>query len=162
MTKIALFPGSFDPLTNGHLDTIERAAKLFDQLVIAVATNTSKKALFSATEKKDLIQQAVSHIANVTVIEHTSGLTIDLAKKIGADAMIRGLRNLQDFEYETNIAAMNKTQDKEIETVFLMAAEKHRFLSSSLIKEVAFFGGDISELVPYHVNAAVKSKYTGD
>ncbi|MEG0748902.1 MAG: pantetheine-phosphate adenylyltransferase [Carnobacterium sp.] len=159
MSKVALFPGSFDPFTNGHVDTVERAAKVFDRVVIAVATNTSKKSLFNTGEKIELIQQAVAHIGNVEVMEHSGGLTISLAQQIGADAMIRGLRNIQDFEYEMNIAAMNKLQDAEIETVILMASEKYRFLSSSLIKEVASFGGDISELVPANVNHAVKEKY---
>ncbi|WP_034550580.1 pantetheine-phosphate adenylyltransferase [Carnobacterium funditum] len=160
MIKKALFPGSFDPLTNGHIDTIERSAKLADYLFIAVATNTSKKNLFDADEKIELIQLATRHLENVSVIEHTNGLTVDLAKKVGASTLIRGLRNAEDFEYEMNIAAMNKTQNPEIETIILMASQQHRFLSSSLIKEVAFFGGDVSNLVPTDVNIAIKKKYS--
>lgn len=159
MTKIALFPGSFDPFTNGHLDTVERTSKLFDQVVIAVATNTSKNALFSLEEKMTFIKKSVEHIENVRVTEHSGGLTVELAKKIGAVTLVRGLRNNADFEYESTIATMNKIQHKDIETVFIMSNEKYRFLSSSLIKEVAMFGGDVSSLVPDVVNKAIKKKY---
>ena len=160
MIEKALFPGSFDPLTNGHLDTIERSAKLVEHLFVAVATNTSKKNLFNVKEKIELIQLATEHLKNVSVIEHTDGLTVDLAKKVKANTLIRGLRNAEDFEYEMNIAAMNKIQNPGIETIILMASQQHRFLSSSLIKEVSFFGGDISELVPFNVNEAIKEKYS--
>lgn len=160
MIKKALFPGSFDPLTNGHLNTIERSAKLFDHVFVAVATNTAKKNLFNVNEKIELIQLAINHLDNVSVIEHTDGLTVDLAKKVGADVLIRGLRNAEDFEYEMNIAAMNKIQNPDIETIILMASQEHRFLSSSLIKEVSFFGGDISKLVPQDVDRAIREKYS--
>ncbi len=160
MSKKALFPGSFDPLTNGHVDTIQRAAKLFDEVIIAVLTNTSKVSLFNSNEKIDLIEKSLQHIENVQVISHVGGLTIDLAKDLEITAMIRGMRNTLDFEYETNIALMNKQLNEEIETVILLADEKYRFLSSSLIKEVARFGGDISAFVPKVVNEAIKEKYT--
>lgn len=159
MSKKALFPGSFDPLTNGHVDTIQRAAKLFDEVIIAVLTNTSKVSLFNSNEKIDLIEKSLQHIENVQVISHVGGLTIDLAKDLEIIAMIRGMRNTLDFEYETNIALMNKQLNEEIETVILLADEKYRFLSSSLIKEVARFGGDISAFVPKVVNEAIKEKY---
>ncbi|MFS7400425.1 pantetheine-phosphate adenylyltransferase [Carnobacterium maltaromaticum] len=159
MSKKALFPGSFDPLTNGHVDTIQRAAKLFDEVIIAVLTNTSKVSLFNSNEKIDLIEKSLQHIENVHVISHVGGLTIDLAKDLEITAMIRGMRNTLDFEYETNIALMNKQLNEEIETVILLADEKYRFLSSSLIKEVARFGGDISAFVPKVVNEAIKEKY---
>lgn len=159
MSKKALFPGSFDPLTNGHVDTIQRAAKLFDEVIIAVLTNTSKVSLFNSNEKIDLIEKSLQHIENVRVISHVGGLTIDLAKDLEITAMIRGMRNTLDFEYETNIALMNKQLNEEIETVILLADEKYRFLSSSLIKEVARFGGDISAFVPKVVNEAIKEKY---
>jgi pantetheine-phosphate adenylyltransferase len=160
MIEKALFPGSFDPLTNGHLNTIERSAKLTDHLFVAVATNTSKKNLFNISEKIELIQLATKQLDNVSIIEHTEGLTVDLARKVGANVLIRGLRNAEDFEYEMNIAAINKTQNPEIETIILMASQEHRFLSSSLIKEVSFFGGDVSKLVPSAVNKAIKEKYS--
>lgn len=159
MSKKALIPGSFDPLTNGHVDTIQRAAKLFDEVIIAVLTNTSKVSLFNSNEKIDLIEKSLQHVENVKVISHVGGLTIDLAKDLEITAMIRGMRNTLDFEYETNIALMNKKLNEEIETVILLADEKYRFLSSSLIKEVARFGGDISAFVPKVVNEAIKEKY---
>lgn len=162
MTKIALFPGSFDPMTNGHLSTIKSACKLFDQVVIAVSTNSSKTTLFSAEEKMTLIETATKDLPNTKVIEHTGGLTVELARKINATSLIRGLRNTQDFEYEAAIAAMNKTQLPELDTVFFMADERYRFVSSSLIKEVAMFGGDVSHLVPEQINDAIIEKYKRD
>ena len=159
MSKIALYAGSFDPVSNGHLNLIQRGAALFDQLIVAVATNTSKKSLFTTDEKLQLMQENLTHLPNVTVVQHTGGLTIDLAKEWNATVLLRGIRNVKDFEYEADVAAMNKTQNKEIETVFLTADEKYRFVSSSLIKEVAMFGGDITGLVPENVNRAMKGKY---
>lgn len=159
MSKIALYAGSFDPVSNGHLNLIQRGAALFDQLIVAVATNTSKKSLFTTDEKVQLMQENLTHLPNVTVVQHTGGLTIDLAKEWNANVLLRGIRNVKDFEYEADVAAMNKTQNKEIETVFLTADEKYRFVSSSLIKEVAMFGGDITGLVPENVNQAMKEKY---
>lgn len=159
MSKIALYAGSFDPVSNGHLNLIQRGAALFDQLIVAVATNTSKKSLFTTDEKVQLMQENLTHLPNVTVVQHTGGLTIDLAKEWNATVLLRGIRNVKDFEYEADVAAMNKTQNKEIETVFLTADEKYRFVSSSLIKEVAMFGGDITGLVPENVNRAMKEKY---
>jgi len=159
MTK-ALYAGSFDPLTNGHLDIIQRSSKLFEEVVIAVATNITKKGLFTADEKKQLIEDAVSSISNVSVIDHSGGLTVDLANKIQATVMIRGLRTVKDYEYEVGIAAMNKTQSAEIETLFMMANPRYDFISSTLIKEVASFNGNISELVPSNVNEAIKQKYS--
>lgn len=159
MSKIALYAGSFDPVSNGHLNLIQRGAALFDQLIVAVATNTSKKSLFTTDEKVKLMQENLTHLPNVTVVQHTGGLTIDLAKEWNATVLLRGIRNVKDFEYEADVASMNKTQNKEIETVFLTADEKYRFVSSSLIKEVAMFGGDITGLVPENVNQAMKEKY---
>lgn len=159
MSKIALYAGSFDPVSNGHLNLIQRGAALFDQLIVAVATNTSKKSLFTTDEKVQLMQENLTHLTNVTVVQHTGGLTIDLAKEWNATVLLRGIRNVKDFEYEADVAAMNKTQNKEIETVFLTADEKYRFVSSSLIKEVAMFGGDITGLVPENVHRAMKEKY---
>ncbi|MER2040872.1 MAG: pantetheine-phosphate adenylyltransferase [Desemzia incerta] len=159
MSKIALYAGSFDPVSNGHLNLIQRGAALFDQLIVAVATNTSKKSLFTTDEKVQLMQENLTHLPNVTVVQHTGGLTIDLAKEWNATVLLRGIRNVKDFEYEADVAAMNKTQNKEIETVFLTADEKYRFVSSSLIKEVAMFGGDITGLVPENVHRAMKEKY---
>ena len=159
MSKTVLFPGSFDPFTNGHLSAVRSAARLFDQVVVAVATNTSKKPLFSPQEKIKMIQTAMKDISNVQVIEHSNQLTVDLARELNATALLRSLRNSQDLEYESSIAAMNKTQFPELETVFLLADEHYRFISSTLVKEVASFGGDVSSLVPNNVNQAIIQKY---
>lgn len=159
MTSIALYPGSFDPVSNGHIDMIKKASVLFDRVVVAVATNASKKTLFTADERVYLIEENLKGLENVEVVKHTGGLTVDLADKLHANILLRGLRSVKDFEYESNVAAMNKTQNKDVETIFLMANEKYRFVSSSLIKEVAMFGGDISGLVPENVNEAIKKKY---
>lgn len=157
--KTALYPGSFDPLTKGHVDMIERAAKIFDKVYVAIAVNTSKKSLFTAAEKLDLAKISTAHIRNAEIIPLESGLTVDLAEKLGCTALIRGLRNTNDFEYETNVALMNKLQNSDIETVFLLSDEKYRFVSSSIIKEVAFFNGDVSAVVPTAVNDAIRAKY---
>lgn len=159
MSKIALYPGSFDPISNGHIDIIKRAATLFDRVIIAVATNTSKKALFTEDEKIQLILENVASLSNVEVVKHSGGLTVDLADELNVDILLRGLRSVKDFEYEADIAAMNKTQNSRVETVFLTSDERYRFVSSSLVKEVAMFGGDISGLVPDNVNVAMKKKY---
>lgn len=159
MERKALYAGSFDPLTRGHMDMIERAAKMFDTLYVAIATNTNKQALFSVDEKIALAKEAVAHVENVEVLQFKSGLTVEFAQSLGADVLIRGLRNTNDFEYETNIAMMNKLQNANIETLFLLSDERYRFVSSSLIKEVARFGGDISTVVPENVAEAIKRKY---
>lgn len=157
--RMALYPGSFDPLTKGHVDMIERAAKIFDTVYVAIATNTSKKSLFTIEEKLDLAKQSTAYLENVEIIPLEAGLTVNLAKKLGVQVLIRGLRNTNDFEYETNVALMNKLQNSDIETVFLLSDEKYRFVSSSIIKETAYFNGDVSAVVPAVVNAAIKVKY---
>ena len=134
--KVAIFPGSFDPLTLGHLDLIKRGSQLFDQIAVAVMTNTSKTPLFTVQERVDQIKEAVQQLPNVSVIT-TEGLTVDLMNKIGADYLLRGLRNTADFQYERDIAAMNLHLDNQVETMFMMADPKYQHLSSSLLKEVA-------------------------
>ncbi|WP_390408444.1 pantetheine-phosphate adenylyltransferase [Lacticaseibacillus jixiensis] len=161
MSRIAIFPGSFDPFTNGHLDTVSRAAKLFDQVVIAAMTNTNKHALFTADEKLALIKTAVAAYPNVSVVAQPSELTVAYAHKIGAQFLIRGLRNSADYNYERDIAAMNHELDPDIETVLLLADKRYSFLSSSLIKEVAQFGGDVSHLLPPNVAKALQAKLGG-
>lgn len=157
----AIYAGSFDPITTGHVDIITRAAKIFDEVVIAVATNTSKKNLFSAEEKVDLINLVIDElkVGNVVVKSHPSGLTVDFAKSEDAHVMIRGIRSVKDLEYEMDIAEMNKTQNSSVETIFFNAGKDYRFISSSLIKEIAQFDGDLSGLVPYKVASAMKKKY---
>lgn len=157
--KIAIFPGSFDPLTNGHVDILERASRIFDEVLVAVATNTSKKSLFNGEERVALAETVVGSMPKVRVVRHTEGLTVDMARAVGATALVRGIRNIKDFEYEESIAMMNRTQFPELETVFILPSEQYRFLSSSLIKEVATFGGDVSALLPPEVNAAVVAKF---
>lgn len=156
--KIAVIPGTFDPITNGHLDIIERAAKIFDVLYVAVLNNSSKKPLFTVEERMEMIKQVTAHLPNVAV-ESASGLTVDYAVKRGATAIVRGLRAVSDFEYEMQIASMNRTLNAEIETFFVMTNTKYSFLSSSMVKEVAQYQGDISELVPEMVNRAIQVKF---
>ncbi len=157
MTK-ALFAGSFDPFTNGHLNTVERSALIFDKIVIAVAINPSKKRFFTVEEKINLIEEATEHLSNVEIISFSESLTVDVAKKIGAEVLIRGVRSVQDYEYETEIANMNKYIQPEIETFLLVAKPELSYVSSSLIKEVVRFGGEISEFVPANVEKAMKKK----
>ena len=160
MTK-AIYAGSFDPFTMGHLNILNRAAKMFEEVIVAIGTNTSKRALFTPEEKVEMINEVIekSSYDNVRVILYADGLIVDLAKAEGADVMIRGIRSLSDMEYEMNIASMNKTQQPDIESVFLMADEQYRFVSSSLIKEVAIFDGDVSSMVPEIVAERMKEKY---
>ncbi|HEL8792550.1 TPA: pantetheine-phosphate adenylyltransferase [Listeria monocytogenes] len=156
--KIAVIPGTFDPITNGHLDIIERAAKIFDVLCVSVLNNSSKKPLFTIEERMEMIRQVTAHLPNVQV-ESASGLTVDYAATRGATAIVRGLRAVSDFEYEMQIASMNRTLNAEIETFFVMTNTKYSFLSSSMVKEVAQYQGDISELVPEIVNEQVQAKF---
>ncbi|KRN29396.1 coaD protein [Lactobacillus selangorensis] len=161
MTKrIALFPGSFDPFTNGHLETVERASALFDEIIIAVMTNTAKKPLFSGDERVAMIKAATAQLPNIRVLAEPEVLTIHLAEKLGAQFLLRGLRDVHDFEYEIAIAQMNKTQDAKIETIFLPASAEYVFISSSMVKEVASFGGDVSGLVPPVVATALQQRYS--
>ncbi|MFD1319367.1 pantetheine-phosphate adenylyltransferase [Loigolactobacillus zhaoyuanensis] len=157
--RIAIFPGSFDPFTNGHLETVQRASRLFDKVIIAIMTNTAKQPLFQSAEKLALITTATQSLSNVQAVVQSNELTVDFAKSQGAQFILRGIRNVKDFEYERDIAAMNQVQAAEIETVFLLAAKRYAFLSSSLIKEVAKFGGDISTLVPPNVAQALQRKF---
>jgi pantetheine-phosphate adenylyltransferase len=156
--KIAVCPGTFDPITNGHLDIIERAAKTFDVIFVSVLKNASKKPLFSLSERIQLIEEATKHLPNVRV-ESSEGLLVDYAKKKRATVVIRGLRAVTDFEYELQIAAMNRTLDAELETFFVMTNPKYSFLSSSMIREVASYNGDVASLVPKNVNEALLVKY---
>lgn len=154
----AIFPGSFDPLTNGHLETIQTAAKIFDQLYVVIMTNTQKNYLFKEEERVSLAKKALDSISNVKVIGRPVELTIDVARELGASTIVRGLRNDADFNYEREIAQINKTLAPELNTVFLLTGPENSFISSSMIKETAMFGGDISKLVPSVVNQALKEK----
>ncbi|WP_434784123.1 pantetheine-phosphate adenylyltransferase [Kurthia gibsonii] len=156
--KIAVVPGSFDPITNGHLDIIQRAADIFDVVYVAVMNNSAKKPLFNVEERIDLIQQVTKDMPNVKV-ESSSGLLIHYAKEKNAHVIVRGLRAVSDFEYEMQITSMNRYLDHHIETFFIMTKNQHSFLSSSIVKEVSQYGGDIESLVPAIVNKALKEKF---
>jgi len=154
--KIAIYPGSYDPITNGHLDIIERSSKLFDKIIVAVARNAEKgTALFTVSERITMINQSIIHLRNVKVDEF-DGLLVDYAVSRNANAIIRGLRALSDFEFEFKMALMNRSLKEEISTVFMMPHEKYTHISSSLVKEVASLGGDVSSYVPKHVKFALQ------
>ena len=158
---IAIYPGSFDPVTNGHLDIATRAAKLFEKLIIGVYDTPSGKNLFFSTkERVELVQQSIVHLPSVEV-QPFSELTVNFAKRTNAQATVRGLRINADFEREFDMAMMNKQLYPELELVCLMASARYQFLSSSLLKEVASLGGDINDLVPKPVAAALKKKFSG-
>jgi pantetheine-phosphate adenylyltransferase len=150
--RIGLYPGTFDPVTNGHLDVIGRAARLLDKLVVGVAVNTGKGPMFSLEERVQLVKAEIDTIASRNGMEIEvlpfDTLLIDFARRVGASMIVRGLRAVSDFDYEFQMAGMNYRMDPEIETVFLMASERHQFIASRLVKEVAILGGDISSFVP--------------
>jgi pantetheine-phosphate adenylyltransferase len=158
VASIAVCPGSFDPITYGHLDIIRRGAKVFDKIYVSVMNNSSKNPLFSVEERIKLIKAVTKDLPNVTVDEH-SGLLVDYAKSVKANAIIRGLRAVSDFEYEMQITSMNRVLNDEIETFFIMTNSQYSFLSSSIVKEVSKYNGNISELVPPIVEAALNKKF---
>ena len=155
--RTAIYPGSFDPFTNGHLDVTERAARLFDRVVIAVAKSDLKHPLFSSEERKALIQTAVGHLSNVTA-DTFYGLLVDYVKKNSAQAVVRGLRAISDFEFEFQMALMNRSLNDEFETIFMMPKDTYTFLSSRIVKEIARLGGDVSSFVLPHVQSALAMK----
>jgi pantetheine-phosphate adenylyltransferase len=154
----AIYPGSFDPVTNGHLDIANRAAALFDELIIGVYDRPSKHLMFSTAERVNLVKKAVAHLPNVRVAAYNE-LTVDFARKMKAKVIVRGLRMSSDFEREFEMALMNKQLDRKIELVCLMTSLEFQFLSSSLLKEACELGGDITSLVPKHVAVALKKKF---
>ena len=154
---VAIYPGSFDPITKGHLDIAFRAARLFDKLVIGVYDTPSKKLTFTTAERVELVKLSVADVSNIEVQSY-SGLTVQFAKQVGAAVMVRGLRMSADFEREFDMAMMNKELSPEVELICLMSCAKYQFLSSSLLKEVAGLGGNIEELVPPHVEQALHHK----
>ena len=155
--NIAIYPGTFDPITNGHLDVATRAAKIFDKLIIGVYDTPNKHLLFTTGERVELVRQAVVGLPNIEVVSFT-GLTANFAAKVGAKVMVRGLRASADFEREFDLAMMNKKLSPELELVCLMARLEYQFLSSSLLKEAASLGGKIDNFVPQHVAEALRKK----
>ena len=153
-----LYPGTFDPLTNGHLDLIQRAEKLFGNVVVAVLENTTKKPTFDLSRRIIQINKAISHLQNIDVISY-DGLTVDCARDVNANLILRGLRAMSDFEYELQIAHTNKSLNSKIETIFLSTNTNFSFLSSSLVKEVAKFGGEINHMVPQAVESDLKDYF---
>jgi pantetheine-phosphate adenylyltransferase len=154
----AICPGSFDPVTNGHLDIIERASLLFPEVVVGVLENTNKKQLFTIDERVGFIKSAVSHLSNVEVC-FFNGLLVDFVRHINGNLIIRGLRAITDFEVEFQMALNNKRMAAEIETMFMMTKNEYSFLSSSMVRELAQFGGDVAELVPVVVAKSLKEKF---
>jgi pantetheine-phosphate adenylyltransferase len=157
--RVAIFPGSFDPFTSGHDDLVKRALKMFDEVIITIAVNSTKTPLFSAAERKSMISEIYQTNTNVSV-EYTDGLLVDFAKERNAIAIIRGLRAVSDFEYELQIALMNRHLAAEITTVFLMPHEKYTYLNSSIVKAVALHGGDVSDFLPANINSKLQEKFT--
>jgi pantetheine-phosphate adenylyltransferase len=159
--RVAIYPGTFDPMTNGHLDIVERAARLFDRLIVLVADNPTKEPIFSAAERVGMIREAVASLPDQTgiTVDSYRGLTVDYARRVGAQAMIRGLRAVTDFEWEFQLALINQKLDPEVETVCLMTAQEHSFLSASMVRELAQFGGDLDDLVPPHIATALRRVY---
>jgi pantetheine-phosphate adenylyltransferase len=156
--RTAVYPGSFDPITNGHLDVIERACRLFDRVIVAVAHNEQKEALLSTDERMQLISSVTSHLKAVEIATF-DGLLVEFARNAGASTLIRGLRAVSDFEYEFQMALMNRRLAPEIETLFLTPSEETSFLSSRLVKEIARLGGEISPFVPPPVSKTLKTLF---
>lgn len=156
----AIYPGSFDPVTNGHMDIIERAARFFDEVVVSVAVNLEKEPMFSTEERVELLEEACRHLANVKV-DYFNGLTVSYARRQGAGIVIKGLRAVSDFEFELQQALMNKRLDDSVETMFMMTSAEHLFLSSRMVKQLAELGAPIAGLVPQGVEKRLLDKIKG-
>jgi len=158
--RTAIYPGSFDPITNGHLDVVQRAAKLFDRVIMAVAKSDGKNPLFSLEDRLAMISEAIKPIANVEA-DAFDGLLVDYAVRCQTRAIIRGLRAVSDFEFEFQLALMNRKLNENVETIFMMPKDTYTFLSSRIVKEIARLGGDVSPFVPIHVQQALARKLKG-
>ena len=156
--KIAVYPGTFDPITNGHVDIIYRSAKLFDKIIVTVAVNTQKTPLFDLAERVEMIRQSLGNEEKIEV-DQFDGLIAEYLRRVNASAMIRGLRAVSDFEYEFQMSLMNRKLNPDVETVFLTPAQEYIHLNSTIVKEVASFGGDVSEYVPDYVRTMLQEKY---
>ncbi len=157
----ACYPGTFDPLTNGHMDIIERAAKIADELVVAIMVNPDKKVLFSVDERIEMIEEAVRHLPNVSVVA-SEGLTVDLCRRLHASVLIRGIRAVMDYEYELQQSTANMMLDDTIESIFLVATPELSFISSSVVKNLVVSGGDAEKFVPQAINRKLKEKIHGN
>ena len=155
--RTAIYPGSFDPLTNGHLDLIQRAAKLFDQVIVAIAKNESKRPLFTLDERLEMVAHGIKSLPNVSA-DTFEGLLVNYAENRSGQAIIRGLRAVSDFEFEFQLALMNRKLNEQIETIFMMPKDTYTFLSSRIVKEIARYGGDVRAFVPAHVQTALSGK----
>ncbi len=155
--RTAIYPGSFDPLTNGHLDVIQRATKLFDRVIVAVAKSESKQPLFTLAERVEMVEGAIGHLPQVEA-DSFDGLLVKYVEDRSAQAVVRGLRAVSDFEFEFQLALMNRKLNERIETIFMMPKDTYTFLSSRIVKEIARLGGDVSAFVPAHVQAALALK----
>ena len=157
--KVAVYPGSFDPITYGHLDILSRGLKLFDTVICAIATNIEKTGLFTVSERMELIRQSINNDKNV-MVDSFDGLLVDYVKRVNARFVIRGLRAMSDFEYEFQMASMNRNLNCDMDTIFMMTSKDYFFVSSRTIKEVASFGGAVKEFVPAVVEEALMKKYS--
>lgn len=155
--RIAVYPGSFDPITNGHLNIIRRASKLYDKLIVGVLDNINKRPLFSAAERKEMIDEVIKDLPNVSC-DIFNGLLVDFAKQNGATVIVKGLRTVADFEYEFQMALLNKALNPEYETMFMMTDSKYSYISSSMVKEVAKYKGELEGLAPFNVIEKMKDK----
>jgi len=155
--RTAIYPGSFDPLTNGHLDVVQRATKLFDRVIVAVATSESKHPLFTLEERVEMVAHAVRHLPTVEA-DSFDGLLVEYVERRSAQAVVRGLRAVSDFEFEFQLALMNRKLNERIETIFMMPKDTYTFLSSRIVKEIARLGGDVSSFVPASVQTALTEK----
>lgn len=155
--KIAIVPGSFDPITYGHIDIIKRSAQLFDEVIVAILVNPDKKYLFTLEEREEMINESIKEFNNVKV-DSFSGLLVNYAKKVNSTVIVRGLRAVSDFEYEMQLTFMNKALDDNIETFYMMANKQYSFISSSIVKGVSGFGADLSKFVPKHVEERLEKK----
>ena len=155
--KIAIVPGSFDPITYGHIDIIKRSAQLFDEVIVAILVNPDKKYLFTLEESEEMINESIKDFKNVKV-DSFSGLLVNYAKKVNSTVIVRGLRAVSDFEYEMQLTFMNKALDDNIETFYMMANKQYSFISSSIVKGVSGFGADLSKFVPKHVEERLEKK----
>jgi pantetheine-phosphate adenylyltransferase len=160
-TSIAIYPGSFDPVTNGHLDLIERGEKMFDRIIVAVLKNAEKEPLFSVPERIEMLREATRHWPNVEV-EIFQGLLVDYARKKGAGVILRGIRAISDYEYELQMALMNRKLEPRLETVFMLPGESYSYLSSKLVREIARLGGPLTGLVPPAVETRLLEKLSGE